>query len=121
VNGRGGRLGPDRSRIGSARSRDGLLRDIRNASAVIVPGYTGVTLQTADGRSIKGAVKGEDAFSIRIMYTQEQLQGRLKADLKAIVPDERSLMPDFGDDRLSGKELDDLLQYLGTLRPAAAR
>jgi hypothetical protein len=74
----------------------------------------------ADGRSIKGAVKSEDAFSIRIMDTREQLQGYLKADLKEVVPDERSLMPDFGEDRLNGKELDDLLQYLGTLRPPAA-
>ena len=117
VNGRGGRLGPDLSRIGSGRSRDGLIRDIRNASAVIVPGYQGVTLVTADGQTIQGAEKGEDAFSVRIMDTREELRGFLKADLKSFREDARSLMPDFGDTRLAGPALDDLLRYLSTLRP----
>ena len=120
VNGRGGRLGPDLSRIGSSRSRDGLIREIRNASAVIVPGYKGVTLVTADGRTIQGAVKSEDAFSIRIMDTREELRGFLKSDLRALAEDARSLMPDFGDARLAGPALDDLLRYLSTLRPPPA-
>lgn len=120
VNGRGGRLGPDLSRIGSSRSRDGLIRDIRNASAVIVPGYEGVTLVTADGQTIQGAVKSEDAFSVRIMDTREELRGFLKSDLKSFREDARSLMPDFGDARLAGPALDDLLRYLSTLRPPPA-
>ena len=120
VNGRGGRLGPDLSRIGSGRSRDGLVRDIRNASAVIVPGYQGVTLVTADGQTIQGAVKGEDAFSIRIMDTREELRGFLKSDLRSLAEDPESLMPDFGDARIAAPALDDLLRYLSTLRPPSA-
>lgn len=120
VNGRGGRLGPDLSRIGSSRSREGLIRDIRNATAVIVPGYEGVTLVTADGQTVKGAMKNEDAFSIRIMDTREELRGFLKSDLKSMTADARSLMPDFDPTRLDGRALDDLLRYLSTLRPAPA-
>ena len=118
VNGRGGRLGPDLSRIGSSRSREGLARDIRTASAVIVPGYEGVTLVTADGQTVSGALKNEDAFSLRIMDTHEELRGFRKSDLKSVTADARSLMPDFDERRLDGRALDDLLRYLGTLRPA---
>jgi cytochrome c oxidase cbb3-type subunit 3 len=120
VNGRGGRLGPDLSRIGSSRSREGLIRDIRHASAVIVPGYRGVTMVTADGGTIQGAVKSEDAFSIRIMDTREELRGFVKSDLKSFTEDARSLMPDFGEARLSAAAMDDLLRYLSTLRPPVA-
>jgi hypothetical protein len=51
--------------------------------------------------------------------TNERLQGYLKADLQGIVREERSLMRQFGPDRLSDEALDDLLRYLGTLRGGA--
>ena len=65
-----------------------------------MPGYQGVTLVTAAGQTIQGAVKGEDAFSVRIMDTREELRGFLKSDLRSLVEDARSLMPDFGDARI---------------------
>ena len=116
VNGRGGHLGPDLSRIGSSRTRAAITREIRNASAAIVPGYQAVTVVTSDGLRIRGARKSEDAFSIQIMDSRERLQGFLKANLREVVNDSRSLMPDFGVDRLSDRDLGDLLHYLGTLR-----
>ena len=119
VNGRGGYLGPDLSRIGSSRSRDVLTREIRDAGASIVPGYKPVTLVTTDARRIRGVVKGDDAFSIRIMDTREQLQGYLKSDLREVIEEPRSLMPDFDARRLGDRDLDDLLRYLSTLRGAS--
>jgi cytochrome c oxidase cbb3-type subunit III len=119
VNGRGGYLGPDLSRIGSSRSREALTRDIRNASASIVPGYKPVTLVTTDGRRIRGVVKSDDAFSIRIMDTRDQLQGYLKSDLREVIEESRSLMPDFGAAQLNDRDLDDLLRFLSTLRGAS--
>src|SRR5262245_62256281 len=119
---RGGYLGPDLSRIGSSRSRETLIRDIRNASASIAPGYKPVTLVTADGRRIRGVAKGEDAFSIQVMDTRDQLRGYLKATLREVVDEPRSLMPDFGPDQLSERDLDDVVRFLGTLgRAGAAR
>jgi cytochrome c oxidase cbb3-type subunit III len=119
VNGRGGYLGPDLSRIGSSRSRDTLIRKIRDASASIVPGYKPVTLVTTDGRRVRGVNKGDDAFSIRIMDTREQLQGYLKSGLREVIEEPRSLMPDFDAERLGERDLDDLLRYLSTLRGAS--
>ena len=104
VNGRGGQLGPDLSRIGSARPRAGLSSKIRGSSDVIRPGYEPVTLVTRDGERIRGVRKNEDEFSIQIMDARERLQGYLKANLTAITFDKQSLMPVYGPDRLNDRD-----------------
>ncbi len=114
--GRGGVLGPDLSRAGASRSRALLTRDIRDASAVIAPGYQPVTLVKTNGDRVRGTRKNEDAYSIQIMDTREQLQGYRKADLREVVVEKRSLMPDFTPARLKDGDLDDLVSYLATLR-----
>ena len=119
VNGRGGPLGPDLSRIGTSQSRDQLIRAIRQPSPTLAAGYQAVTLVTRDGQRIRGTKKSEDAFSIQIMDTREQLQGYLKSNLREVVRDTSPLMPVVGPDKLNERDLDDLLQYLNTLRAAA--
>jgi putative heme-binding domain-containing protein len=116
VNDRGGHLGPDLSRIAASQSNQVLTRAIRDASASFTSGFEPVTLVTRDGQQIRGTRKGEDAFSIQIMDTRERLQGYLKASLREVIRDKKSLMPDFGPDHLSDRELNDLLTFLGTLR-----
>lgn len=118
INGRGGRLGPDLSRIAASQSNQLLARAIREASASFTPAYEPVTLTTRDGRQIRGARKSEDAFSIQIMDTRERLQGYLKSTLREVTRDKKSLMPDFGADKLTDQELNDLVAYLGTFRLA---
>lgn len=116
VDRRGGRLGPDLSAIARTQSREALRRAIREPSAFITAGYQAVTLITPDGQRIRGVRKGEDAFSVQILDTSERLQGYLKADLRDVIRDARSLMPEFGPDRLSEGDLDDLLKFLSALR-----
>lgn len=125
VNGAGGRLGPDLSKAGAARLRPSLAHKIRHASSYIfsvyaggyvLEGYQPVTLVTRTGERIRGIKKNEDAFSIQIMDAQERLQGYPKSSLRELINDETSLMPDFSEERLSNRDLDDLLTYLGTLR-----
>lgn len=113
---RGGRLGPDLTRIGVTQSADALRTAIRTASAVITPGYQSVTLVTASGERIRGLRKGEDAFSVQILDTRERLQGYRKADLTSVARDAQSLMPDYGADRLTDASLDDVVTFLSTLK-----
>jgi putative heme-binding domain-containing protein len=113
---RGGRIGPDLGRIGTARSRTALQREIRTPSEWIAPGFEAVTLVLKDGQRIRGTKKNEDAFSIQIMDTRERLQGYLKKDLQQVTEEKESLMPVFGPQRLSDSELSDLIGYLTTLR-----
>lgn len=120
VNGRGGQLGPDLSRVGSGRSRPVLLNKLRGTSDTIRLGYEAVTVVTRDGQRIRGVKKNEDEFSIQILDMRERLQGYLKANLTEIVNEPRSVMPAYGAEQLDDRALDDLLRYLGTLRRADA-
>jgi cytochrome c oxidase cbb3-type subunit 3 len=116
VDGSGGTLGPDLSRIAQVRTREALVRAIRDPSDSVALGYRAVTLVTKRGERIEGLVKGEDAFSIQIVDTNERMQGYSKADLAALDRNDKSLMPRLGRRRLNESELDDLLAFLGTLR-----
>jgi len=119
INGKGGRLGPDLSRIGATRSRSALTQQIRQASANIRFGYEPVTIVLRDKRRIRGVRKNEDTFSIQIMDTTERLLGFRKTDVAEIIDERPSLMPDFDSKRLSDAALDDLLAYLASLTGSA--
>jgi len=114
--GRGGALGPDLSRIGQVRSREGLVDSIRDPGATVAEGFRPVTLLTRSGERVEGAIKAEDAFSIQILDIDQRLQGYRKADLAEIDRNEGSLMPKFGRVKLGERDLEDLLAYLGSLR-----
>jgi len=116
VAGPGGRIGPDLTRIGTARSRAALVREIRTPSDWIAPAFETVTLVTKDGQRIRGTKKNEDVFSIQVMDTRERIQGYLKSDLKDVIYEKESLMPAFATDRLSDGDLNDLVGYLSSLR-----
>lgn len=119
VGDRGGRLGPDLSRVGAARARPALVREIRRPSEWIPPAYETVTLVTRDGQKIRAVKKNEDVFSIQIMDMRERIQGYLKANLQDVIYEKTSLMPAYEPDRLSDADLDDLVGYLSTLRLAS--
>ena len=116
VNGRGGQLGPDLSRVGSGRSRAALLNKVRGTSDTIRPGYEAVTVVTRDDQRIRGVKKNEDEFSIQIIGMRERLQGYLKANLTEILNEPRTVMPAYSAEQLNDRALDDLLQYLSALR-----
>jgi putative heme-binding domain-containing protein len=121
VNGSGGVLGPDLSRIGIGRTRAALVRQIRGSVEDVRPGYEPVTVTTAEGRTVRGARKNEDLFSVQIMDSTERLQGFVKSEVRGVTAEKRSLMPAFGADQLNESDLDDLLRYLGTLRAAPVK
>jgi putative heme-binding domain-containing protein len=116
VNGVGGRLGPDLSRVGVARAREAIVRQIRGAVEGLRPGYEPVTLTAANGQAIQGVKKNEDLFSVQIMDTRERIQGYERHTLKEVENGTTSAMPVYGTDRLSESDLDDLVRYLQTLR-----
>jgi putative heme-binding domain-containing protein len=116
VNGAGGRLGPDLSRIGAARSREVLELRIRGGVEGFLPGYEPVTITPEGGQAVVGVKKNEDLFSVQIMDTRERIQGYDKSSLTQFQNNPRSAMPAFGTNRISESDLDDLIRYLQTLR-----
>ncbi len=115
VNGTGGRLGPDLSRAGNARSRETMMLRIRGGLEGFVAGYQPVTITPASGPPIVGVKKNEDLFSVQIMDVRERIQGYPKDSMK-VQDGTRSAMPPFPLSRLSDDDLDHLLRYLQTLR-----
>ena len=76
VNGRGGRLGPELTTVGSARSRAYIVESIRepNKHLTEIRGlgeasmkFDTVSLTTADGRTITGVPINEDTFTVQVM------------------------------------------------------
>jgi cytochrome c oxidase cbb3-type subunit 3 len=116
VNGRGGRLGPDLSRIGNARAREVMVRRIRGAIEENGAGYAPVTLTTPSGQQVQAVKKNEDLFSVQVMDSRERIQGYVRSDLKEVKDETKSAMPPFGTDRLSESQLDDVVRYLMTLK-----
>jgi cytochrome c oxidase cbb3-type subunit III len=113
---RGGRLGPNLSRIGAARSATALEREIRRPAEVIPVGFETVTVVTKEGRRIRGARKNEDTFSVQIMTANEDILSFSKKDVEVVPELERSLMPAYTTERLGGADLDDVVRYLRSLR-----
>lgn len=113
---RGGRIGPNLSRIGAARSVAALEREIRKPTDVIPVGFETVTIVTKEGRRIRGARKNEDTFSIQVMTANEDLLSFSKKEVEVVSEMERSLMPAYGPERLSDADLSDVVRYLRSLR-----
>ncbi len=116
VNGSGGRLGPDLSRIGASRSRSVLVRRIRGAIEDFLDGYEPVTVTMKSGQSVRGVTKNQDLFSVQVMDSRERIQGYLRSDVREVAEGKQSAMPVFGPDRLNESDLTDLLGYLATLK-----
>jgi cytochrome c oxidase cbb3-type subunit III len=129
INGSGGLLGPDLSRVGASRSVSYLIDSIRQpdkelSSGMLDPNnhyglplvYDTVTVVTAEGRRITGVARNEDTFSVQLLATDQSLQFFLKKDVKGVIHERKSLMPPYPEGALSALQLQDLLAYLETLR-----
>jgi putative heme-binding domain-containing protein len=129
VQGRGGVLGPDLSRVGEARSVPYLIDSIREPSKELSSGmldpnnhyglplvYDTVTVVTSGGQKIVGVAKNEDTFSIQLLDTNQRLQFFLKKDLKEVTHERKSLMPAYTEQMLKPADLQDLVAYLESLR-----
>ena len=132
VAGRGGRLGPELSRVGSARSRLYLIDSIRepdkdltrrsyDAAALNDQPYDTVTAITRAGKTVTGVAMNEDTFTVQIMDASENVYSFEKKALKSLKHERKSMMPAYKDDLLSDKDLQDIVSYLQTLRSPAAK
>jgi cytochrome c oxidase cbb3-type subunit 3 len=127
IDGKGGRLGPDLSRIATSRSRAYIVESIRQPSKVLaiamMPAvghgtpvrYQSITVITYDGRRITGVRKNEDGYSVQLMTQGEELLSFLKKDVKDVSHKRTSLMPEYSEELVKEKDLQDLLAFLEKL------
>ena len=116
VNGRGGRLGPDLSRIGAIRRTVALLESIVFPSSTIVPDFRAYTLKLKDGQTAYGPIAREtsDAVYLRSVSLAETRIAR--TDIQSIAPSEVSFMPEGLEKTMTPPQLNDLLEYLYSLK-----
>jgi len=123
INGKGGRLGPDLTAVGSARSIEHLVESVRNPSRRLAQGiseamkefsqdYETANVVTADGTKLQGVVLNEDSFTLQMMDMREQVHLLDKASLKSFTKTRESLMPPYDTKSLSDKDLQDIIAYL---------
>jgi cytochrome c oxidase cbb3-type subunit 3 len=123
VQGKGGRLGPDLTTTGSARSVDYLVESVRNPSRRLAQGiseamkefsqeYVTVTAVDASGQRFQGTVLNEDNFTLQMIDTREQLHLFEKEKLHSLEKSRESFMPKYDEKMLPEKDLQDIVAYL---------
>jgi cytochrome c oxidase cbb3-type subunit 3 len=123
VNGKGGRLGPELTSIGAARSVDSLIESVRIPNRRLAWGliestkefpqeYLSITVVTGNGEKISGVVLNEDNFSVQMIDAREQIHLFDKEKLKSCDISRESLMPAYDTKTLSGENLQDIVAYL---------
>jgi cytochrome c oxidase cbb3-type subunit III len=126
VAGKGGRVGPELTGVGGSRTREAIIDSVRNPSRRLAWGlteatkefpqeYESITVVTADGKEIKGVALNEDNFSVQMMDTNEQIYLLEKDKLRSFKKSRESMMPVYGPDILSDKDLLDIVAYLISL------
>jgi len=120
VSGRGGRMGPDLTRIGPQRSLQYLRDAVLAPSKDILPGYATITVIRPDGTKLVGVERGYDNFSAQLMDVAGNYYSFLKSEVRSATRETRSLMPDQYGRLFTPAEIDDLLAYLVSLRGVEA-
>lgn len=121
VDAKGGRSGPNLSRVGRQRSYAYLRASIVDPSADITPGYSTVSVVLRDGKKILGLQRGLDNFTVQVLDLGGTFYSFNKSDVTSVKPETRSLMPDNYGKIFTAAEVDDLASYLSTLRGEVAK
>ncbi|MBS0207417.1 MAG: HEAT repeat domain-containing protein [Planctomycetes bacterium] len=116
VNGNGGAIGPDLTKIGGIRSQIDLLESLIYPSASLARGYESYTIVTQDGQAYTGILSREtnDAVYLRMADRKEVRVSR--RTIEEMAPSPQSIMPQ-GFERLLGPEqIRDVIAFLQSLK-----
>ncbi len=116
VQGEGGAIGPDLSRVGEVRTPRDLLEAVLFPSVSFARGYESYAIATASGHSYVGVVQREtaDAIYLRSADRAEIRVGR--ADIEEMLPSNISIMPAGLDQTMTVDDVKHLIAYLRSLK-----
>jgi len=120
IKGKGSRVGPDLTEIGSVRRLAELERSILEPDAEILPQNRFVRVVTQDNVTIKGRLLNQDTFTVQLIDSQERLRSFERSNLKEYDFLDKSPMPSY-QGRLNPQELADLVSYLVSLKGMGSR
>lgn len=115
VRGRGSRLGPDLSEIGSQREAAELRQSILRPDFEILPQNRFYRVTRRDGSTMTGRLLNHDTFTVQLMSPKQELVRFRKAELREYGFQKNSPMPSY-EGKLTPEELADLIAYLVSLK-----
>lgn len=116
VDGRGGAVGPNLSRIGGAMTREKLIESILDPSREVSPQFTSWTLVSTDGQVLTGMIVHENEGTTVLGDSSGKTTTVKTADVEERVPQKTSVMPEKLAERMTRDEFLDLLAFLASLR-----
>ena len=117
IQGRGRRLGPDLSGIGS-QPKQQLLVSLLDPSRQVSPDFLAYTLVTGDGQVLSGLLANETPHSVTLRRADAADEIVPRENIELLKASGKSLMPDGFEQKLSPQDVADLLDFL--VRPDAA-
>ena len=114
----GSYLGPDLDSVGAHRTPEQLRASLQSPKKEVLPENRTVRLVLSDGKTVTGRLLNQDGFSVQIIDSSGQLRSFEKSGLREFTIVTTNPMPSYAD-KLSAQDLDDLVRYLSSLKPAA--
>jgi quinoprotein glucose dehydrogenase len=115
LNGAGGDVGPELAGIGAKQNREYLLESIVLPDAKIAKGFDSVVLELTNGKTVTGVLKSEDDKEVKIITPEAQPLTIAKKDIEERRRG-KSAMPEDLHDKLSLREIRDLVEFLAGLK-----
>jgi putative heme-binding domain-containing protein len=99
------------------KSVDDFVLAIFDPNAAINPNFIAYNIETKDGRSLNGIVKGETASSLTLLQGGGVEEKILRSDLKEIRASQLSLMPEGLEQSMTPQDVADLIAWLRSSGP----
>ena len=112
---RGSRLGPNLSRIGGRRTATRLRDALVDPDAEVIADNRFVRIVTKEGTSVTGKLLNQDALSVQLMNSKEELKTYLRASLREFTILDKGLMPSV-QGKLTDQQVADVVSYLSSLK-----
>ncbi|MGD9723180.1 MAG: PVC-type heme-binding CxxCH protein [Pirellulales bacterium] len=116
VQGQGGQIGPDLTKIGAIRTPRDLLEAVVVPSASFARGYEPFNIVTEDGQVLAGIIARETADAVHLVGTNRVETRVPRSGIETMAQSPVSIMPEGMDQQLSRQELADLIEFLHSLR-----
>jgi putative heme-binding domain-containing protein len=116
VGGEGQDVGPDLTQIGKKHDRAKLLENILDPSKEVEPAFVAYQLQTTAGTVHTGLLVKKTDAEVVLKDAQGKVVTVPAADVEALTPQRKSLMPDLLLRDLTAQQAADLIEFLASLK-----
>ncbi len=112
---RGSRVGPDLSDIGMRRTPERLQQALLDPDDEVLFENRYVRFVTKDGATVTGRLLNQDALSVQLLTSKEELKTYMRAGLRDYTIVDKGLMPSVRG-KLTDQQVADIVSYLSSLK-----